>query len=317
MEFLHRSAADWTDEGQILLDTPPCCQRGRPDGIDSKAMLCVLLASATPFAQTVVAYDPGLGANPEYLTPETALGAPTRLSGACLNFPGCVTPLSPAFCPEELVAVGIGGELVLAFDHPVADDPQNPFGVDLLVFGNAFFSDPTLEGLAVGSLFSEGGTIEVSPDGESWAEVQGAADGDIPTLGYLDATAYQLEPGLVPSDFTLPPDPALVGQSNMSWEEVLAFYGRSGGGTPVDLAGTGFDAIQFVRISLPEGGSAIEIDAVADVRAPATGDVNGDGATTFQDVLEILAAWETSGPADLDHDGEVGFSDLLIALAGS
>ena len=150
------------------------------------------------------------------------------------------------------MAIGIGGELVLSFDHPVADDPQNPFGVDLLVFGNAFFSDPTLEGLAVGSLFSEGGTIEVSPDGEIWAEVQGAADGDIPTLGYLDATAYQLEPGLVPSDFTLPPDPALVGQSNMSWEELLAFYGRSGGGTPVDLAGTGFDAIQFVRISLPE-----------------------------------------------------------------
>ena len=122
-------------------------------------MLCVLLASGTPFAQTVVAYDPGLGANPEYLTPETALGAPTRLSGACLNFPGCVTPLSPAFCPEELVAVGIGGELILSFDHPVADDPQNPFGVDLLVFGNAFFTDPTLEGLAVGSLFTEGGRI--------------------------------------------------------------------------------------------------------------------------------------------------------------
>ena len=178
----------------------------------------------------------------------------------------------------------------------MADDPQNPFGVDLLVFGNAFFTDPTLEGLAVGSLFTEGGRIEVSPDAEVWAEVQGAADGDIPTLGYLDATAYQLEPGLVPSDFTLPPNPAIVGQSNMSWKELLAFYGRSGGGTPVDLAGTGFDAIQFVRISLPEGGSAIEIDAVADVRAPATGDVNGDGATTFQDVLEILAAWETTDP---------------------
>ena len=61
--------------------THPLLPTGKADGIDSKAMLCVLLASATPFAQTVVAYDPGLGANPEYLTPETALGAPTRLSG--------------------------------------------------------------------------------------------------------------------------------------------------------------------------------------------------------------------------------------------
>ena len=278
--------------------------------------MSVLVASSTPFAQNMVAYDPGVGANPQYLNPETALGAPSRLSGQCLNLPGCVTPLAPAFCPEELVAIGIGGALTLAFDHPVADDPENPFGIDLLVFGNAFYSDPTLEGLGIGSLFSEGGVIEVSPDGQIWAEVLGAADGDIPTLGYLDATAYQLEPGQVPSDFTLPPDPTLVGQSNLSWEELLAFYGRSGGGTPVDLAETGFDSIQFVRITLPEGGSAIEIDAVADVRAPATGDVDGDGVTTFQDVLEVLAAWGTTGPADLDHDGEVGFSDLLIVLAG-
>ena len=280
-------------------------------------MLSLLLASASPFAQTMVIYDPGLGANPEYLTPESALGPPSRLSGHCLNAPGCVTPLVPAFCPEELVAVGIGGQLVLAFDHPVADDPQNPFGIDLLVLGNAFYSDPSLEGLAVGALFSEGGHIEVSPDGQIWAEVPGAADGEVPTLGYLDATAYQVPPGLLPSDFTLPADPDLVGQTNLTWDELLEFYGRSGGGTPVDLAGTGFSAIQFVRITLPEGGSAIEIDAVADVRAPATGDVNGDGITTFQDVLEVLAAWGTTGPADLDDDGDVGFSDLLIALAGS
>jgi hypothetical protein len=51
------------------------------------------------------------------------------------------------------------------------------------------------------------------------------------------------------------------------------------------------------------------------------GDIDGDGAVTFQDLLALLGAWgpcpapPASCPADLDGDGIVGFSDLLSLLA--
>ena len=51
--------------------------------------------------------------------------------------------------------------------------------------------------------------------------------------------------------------------------------------------------------------------------APCTGDLNGDHAVDFTDVLMLLAAWD-SGPgsaADFDQDGTVGFTDLLTLLS--
>jgi hypothetical protein len=49
---------------------------------------------------------------------------------------------------------------------------------------------------------------------------------------------------------------------------------------------------------------------------PCPGDVDGDGAVGFGDLLALLAAW---GPCvacaeDIDANGHVGFSDLLIVL---
>jgi probable HAF family extracellular repeat protein len=48
----------------------------------------------------------------------------------------------------------------------------------------------------------------------------------------------------------------------------------------------------------------------------ASGDVDGDGAIGLSDLLIVLAAWGPCDgcPADLDGDGRVGFNDLLIVL---
>lgn len=50
------------------------------------------------------------------------------------------------------------------------------------------------------------------------------------------------------------------------------------------------------------------------------GDIDGDGAVGFGDVVLLLAEWgpcspALSCPADLDEDGQVGEADLLVVLA--
>lgn len=309
-----------------------------PRGLTAPALLiATLTAPASPApagepdpqvdaaADAVVAYAPGLGVPPGFDDPAAALGPPARFSGAGLE-PGVVSPFQPAFTPAELLVVGRGGSVVLAFDEPVLDDPANPFGVDLLVFGNAFLIDLAFPTGLAGGLFAEGGRIEVSPDGVTWTLVPEAdADGGFPTLGWLDAGPYDLEPGRTPSDFTRPVDPAVDPSTlaGTSWPNLLAIYDGSGGGTPVDLGPLGLAAITHVRISVPaDAPTAIELDAVMDV-APAgpAADVDGDGLVGFGDVLAVLAAWgacpapPAACPADVDGDAAVGFGDILAVLA--
>ncbi|MHC4808800.1 MAG: hypothetical protein ACYTEV_00330 [Planctomycetota bacterium] len=282
-------------------------------------------SQAAAAADTVVAYTPGLGVPPGFDQTAAALGPPARFSGAGLE-PGVVSPFQPAFTPAELLVVGRGGSVVLAFDEPVLDDPANPFGVDLLVFGNAFLIDLAFPTGLAGGLFAEGGRIEVSPDGVTWTLVPEAdADGGFPTLGWRDAGPYDAEPGRMPTDFTRPVDPAIdpAMLAGTSWPELLAIYDGSGGGTPVDLAPLGLVAITHVRISVPvDAPTAIELDAVMDVAPlrPAA-DVDGDGLVGFGDVLAVLAAWggcpgpPADCPGDVDGDGVTGFGDLLAVLA--
>ena len=55
---------------------------------------------------------------------------------------------------------------------------------------------------------------------------------------------------------------------------------------------------------------------VGDVNPPCAGDVNGDQAVTFDDVLLLLASWGDIDPdKDVDGSGTVDFGDLLGTLA--
>ena len=48
---------------------------------------------------------------------------------------------------------------------------------------------------------------------------------------------------------------------------------------------------------------------------PKTGDLNGDGVVGASDILILLASWgESHVAADLDMNGIVGASDILILL---
>jgi hypothetical protein len=264
-----------------------------------------------------------MGAVPGYTNPATALGPPERMTGDGFA-PQVVTPFQPAFLASELVSIGMGGQLVLAFDHDVVDDPRNPFGIDLLVFSNAFYTDVGGGSGVVGSLFGEGGAVAVSADGLAWTTVPlVVADGAFPTLGFSDVLPFQTTPGRVQTDFTKPVDPGLRGAAlaGLDWPSLVAAYDGAGGGAGIDLASVGLAAIRFVRIS---GGASFgvspEVDAIADVAPRPTegplGDLDRNGVVDAADLAILLGAWSLSGPADLDGSGLVDAADLAILLGG-
>jgi len=279
-----------------------------------------LAQAQSPYASSVISYSPGSSPAGGFTTAASALGEPTRFTGGPF-FPQAVTPFQPAFMTSELVSIGAGGEIVVAFDHDIADDPRNPFGVDLIVFGNAFFSDAAYPSGTPSGLFAEGGQIAVSADGTTWVPVPGIdADGFAPTCGWLDASPYATVPGLEPTDFTRPIDPAITVGSMIGqpWSAVRAMYDGSGGGAGIDLASLGLSSIRFVRVRVPVGAmQSAEIDGFSDVApAPLPGDLDGNGSIDGADLGILLSAFGTADPAaDLDGNGNVDGGDLGALLA--
>lgn len=249
-----------------------------------------LAAMATdPWADNVVDYTPGTGLPVTFtgdpMIPGTpfdndlaSLGAPTR-DGTF----GAISPYSPAGSVNEVVSLGEGGSLTVSFDEPVTNDPLNPFGIDLLIFSNAFIvtNNPVLnedteefefifdETTTNSSFLGEvGGIVEISSNGIDFTEVTGAfAEGLYPTNGYADSTTHFPGTGSVLADFLKPVDPS-VSLAGLTAAETYAAYDGSGGGTGIDIGAFGFSEISYVRVTNPIGsGVTPEIDAFADVRA--------------------------------------------------
>ncbi len=85
--------------------------------------------AGSPFAASVIEYAPAPGqfVNVDVFNdPTEALGPPSG-GGTVDGADDSVVTLG-----------GFGGSITLGFDHTVEDDPFNPFGMDAIVFGNAF-----------------------------------------------------------------------------------------------------------------------------------------------------------------------------------
>jgi len=244
------------------------------------ALLCQLTltidAHANPWADSVVSYVAGLNIPNDFVTgtpfndASTALGEPTRFTSDAANFGSPVQPFSGAFRSNEIVSIGRGGQLTVSFDSPVLNHAANPFGIDLLIFGNtSFFLDPFATDGVAGPPNAEGGKIEVSADGLTYFEIIGAsADSEFPTMGYRDVLdPLSADAGTIPTDFTKPVDPNLV-TTGLTLPQLVAAYDGSGGGVGIDISSTGLSQISFVRISNASDATFVpEIDGFADVRA--------------------------------------------------
>ena len=119
-------------------------------GLSVAYLVTAACLAQSPFATEVVDYAPAPGQfvnDPLFNGPPAALDRP--YAGGFMN-PNNSSLLSLG---------GFGGSITLAFDHTVMDDAANPFGVDAIVFGNAFWvsSDPNRK-------WAECGHIEISRD---------------------------------------------------------------------------------------------------------------------------------------------------------
>jgi hypothetical protein len=230
------------------------------------------------FASTVVGYDHA-GANNGYDDPNAVLGSPDRMTADYPSGTAPVTIFNPAWGEEanawgsdQVFSLGLGGYIEVMFDAAVVDDPLNPYGIDLIVFGNAGLLSADWPATTctnpAGTFGADYGAIEVSQDGVSWVAVSPPyADTLFPTTGWTDAAHT------APSSFLRPVDPSLGLSSfdGLTETEVLALYAGSGGGTGIDLAGTGLGWIRYVRVSNnghpSSADGTVDVDAFADVAA--------------------------------------------------
>ncbi len=233
------------------------------------SVVCAHASGAENFAGHVVSYTAGIGADPTYADPAAALGSPTRFTGVQFGFAGAVTPFNPPFDPGDIVSIGRGGSLVVSFDQAITNDASHRFGIDLLVFGNAFFIDNSYPSGIVGGTFGRIGDIAVSSDGQNWTNVTAAAMGPLfPTLGYSDLSSpYAGAPGSVLTDFTRAVDPGFDPMGH-TFAEIVAAYDGSGGGQGIDIGALGLTSISYIRVS--NSGAPVSIDAFSGVPAPAT-----------------------------------------------
>ncbi len=296
------------------------------------------------FASEVIEYIPGDGV--QHDDANTALGGPTvdsegdGFGGVPLGQKAPVNAVFPPFRYDEIVTVGVDGRLILKFERPVWDSPSNPYGMDLIVFGNTMATAQSGSGMWVngnpnsfiigaGGGADEPGIVSVSQDGQTWYTFGSGpfADCFAPTLGrvYDDVTpdtsigAWNLWWGH-PTNPTLPLDTSLD-FSSLSYQSVAQIaqtYGESAGGTSFDIGEFGLEWIQYVRIE-SQPGATPEIDAVSDVAPLLKGDLNNDNIVDIVDLNLILIHWGQSGQigdtrADPTRDGVVDIADLNTVL---
>lgn len=236
-----------------------------------------------------------------FKNPDNALHRPTCYMEG--QWGGVVSPYNPAWMAGEILTLnGEGDYVTIAFDHNVVDDPKNPWGLDLIVFGNSllegkkkdYYEETSNPGNweYTGVLSDEKAVIEVSADGSTWFSfIDGPfCDSWAPTQGYIYDPANantNLYAGnawwSVTTDATWPVHPGMKAEntSKLTIETLSYRYDGSAGGAAFDIGkfnlprdAKGRKYIKYVRIKPlydeeEDEWTLPEVDAVADVR-PAT-----------------------------------------------
>ena len=289
----------------------------------------VELSGGSDFAGVLVSSRGPFGASP-YYDPRAVLGPPT--TAVYDGWEGKVfTPslvyavwnITPDGHPTVLT-LGPGSAVVVGFDHNIADDVNNPYGIDFIVFGNTFFKrqggalTPTTDMGAVylthpASVNDEWVTVSVAQDPNgpwfTFPADRAAADALFPTNPFAWDNAAKQWGGQ--QDFLKPVDPnlSIAAFNGLSVPQAIALYNGSAGGTGFDLQWlnpddydalktdphTGRKWIKYVKLTSSEWG---EVDAVADVAACGDyqhpvppGDINRDCRVDIADVAILAENW--------------------------
>jgi hypothetical protein len=228
-----------------------------------------------------------------------------------------------------ITEISSGGQVTVKLGRKVYDDANNPYGIDLIIFGNSFCIGHSTIGdgtdldsdILTGGLYGHPTTVSVSQDGTNWF-----AFGNVATLFPDNAyrwdetnhswTDEQLNP-------TKPLNPSVYAMnfSGQATANALDQFIGSAGGTGYDLKASGFPWIQYVRVE-PQAGTYTVIDAIAAVNPAVVGDelsITPDnlacGITNlaFQkpaDSSENLISVRFHSVSDAAKVGTVGLNDL-------
>jgi hypothetical protein len=217
------------------------------------------MLNASPFASSVISFSQGIAADPGYNNPNVVLGAPPVADSGGW-------PVSIAAAPWEatdVVSLGNGGSITIAFDHQVLNNPVDvEYGTDFLVFGNSFFGTDYEGDGSINYAYFEPAKIEVSQDGIIFYEI-------------ANTFADSLYPYTASAGNFIHATPAGIEYMGRQPGDVEADYLGGCGGTQVDISnaiGASLDWIMYVRVTDIAGDSGIaDVVGFADVvPEPAT-----------------------------------------------
>src|SRR6266478_4665307 len=95
----------------------------------------VFTSPASPVADEIISYDPGVGFAPRFTNSDAALGEPSRIN----PYGDPTDPFDPPYGTNQIVSIGAGGSLTVEFKTPILNHPNNLFGLDFTIFGNTGF----------------------------------------------------------------------------------------------------------------------------------------------------------------------------------
>ncbi|UCD28891.1 MAG: hypothetical protein JSV03_17745 [Planctomycetota bacterium] len=140
-------------------------------------MVCLLLttiqrsrADLLRYADDYVEYNEGPGAQPGYTDPSKAVGQPSIYHSIFAPDNG-----NPYTGEQTVLSLGQSGYITLKFNHPVLNQPlstRNPFGYDLLIWGNTFLGYDVLTPDFEPAIFQEQGFVEVAQTDEQGAPIE-------------------------------------------------------------------------------------------------------------------------------------------------
>ncbi len=252
------------------------------------------VANMNDFAVKVISTN-GIDPSSPYNDPTAVLNRPTlHFVDPYDFFPEVVTdrvsviddPYNVAPDGSNVITeISDGGQITVKLGRKVYHDPNNPYGTDLIVYGNSFFDglsgpigsavsdDTDLSAVSLSSslFFGHAVVVSVSEDNTNWYTYSNVK------TNFLDAAYRWDDTNSSWTDEEMNPNKPInpyIYTNNFAGSSVAGaqdqFVGAAGG-TSYNLAASGLPWIQYVRITPGEGDYAV-IDAIAAVNPVSVGD---------------------------------------------